>query len=904
MYLKALYVIQSGKEVTPMGNMNPTNSNKLSVHNLRVNELSSPMGIDERSLVFSWQISSSLRGARQLFYRVLIASDEARLQQNKADIWDSGKTAGNSQQVLYEGPHLKGHTRYWWKVMIWNGQDVQSESAIEIFDTGLFKEDWQAAWIWKAGAVQINDFAYFRKEISLRKPVALAKIFVSAHHYFQMYVNGARVSGYGSPAPSHPYKHKYYLAYDVTSLLQDELNCLSAIAHYLGGEGQNYIQALPGFILQMEIVYEDGSTETVVTDKSWETLDVIPHQIGTPYQQNRKLSAIEDYDGRKLHTDWMRAGFAEGVRSRAVVAGRIEAQQWPMKWQQIPEGIIERTIVLQPANRQETGRQVFDAGFVVTGWPRITIKGIPGVTIRMRYSEDLDEHGYVKHNVTNEESETYYDQYTMRGDETETWEPDFSYKAFRYVEVTGYPELLSAEQVVVVSAHTAVSHEGSFHSSSELLNKMYEACIQTQKNNTLGLLVDCPHREQAQFLADADLQAETLLYNFQGSYPVLEKVLSDFTDGQLENGTFPFVFPSSYTHPGFSGWIPEWDLHFCTILWKAYEWFNDPGLLQRYYEPAKRMLLFYLGSADARLGLIPKSQDPTDGHISDHPHANIDQSGDFLTVQNAKVAHTLDLMGRAAEILGYKADAECMNMRHEHLKKAMQTHLYDAKNKRYTDCYLSEQSHQGTQVVALQYGLVPPEDQGAVLDFIKSQGLDCRTLLSLNLLQVLFDHQAGAEAYSLLAKTDFPSWGYMIEQGSLTMWEGFQDIESHSHAWNAYPARMMVEYLVGIQMALPGWERVRIKPYIPAGIETMEGTVTTGRGSLYAKWEVVPDGLQMHVDIPANTTASVIIPIPEGIAEWKLEESGEELNSWEEVPGGIAVDIESGRYTFKVSFSE
>ena len=91
----------------------------------------------------------------------------------------------------------------------------------------------------------------------------------------------------------------------------------------------------------------------------------------------------------------------------------------------------------------------------------------------------------------------------------EYWRPDFSFKAFRYVEVTGYPQPIEEGQSRICSAGTAMARTGHFRCSSEFLNKLYDVCLQTRRNNVLGQVVDCPHREQAQYLADTDLQAET-----------------------------------------------------------------------------------------------------------------------------------------------------------------------------------------------------------------------------------------------------------------------------------------------------------------------------------------------------------------------------------------------------------
>jgi alpha-L-rhamnosidase len=115
--------------------------------------------------------------------------------------------------------------------------------------------------------------------------------------------------------------------------------------------------------------------------------------------------------------------------------------------QSIPEGIIEEVINPIAVGIQQAGLQVFDAGKILSGWPILELKGMKDIEIRMRYSENLDDSGRVGHNVANEQSENYYDEYIMHGGEKESWSPDFSYKAFRYIEVTGYPELINPVNV-------------------------------------------------------------------------------------------------------------------------------------------------------------------------------------------------------------------------------------------------------------------------------------------------------------------------------------------------------------------------------------------------------------------------------------------------------------------------
>lgn len=788
--------------------------------------------------------------------------------------------------------------------------------------------NWKAEWIWSDETVRVNDFAGFKKEITVRKPVAAAIICVSAHNGFKLFINGRRIGGYVSPAPSHPEKSKYYLTYDITGNLETGTNVISAIALYLGGSGQNYVNGFPGFILQCEMIFDDGTKETVVTDETWDVSDHTPYKSGSAYQQKRRISVVEEYDSRIKWADFFCRGQEKTACKKAVLS-QINKENWSLKAQSIPEGFADEEIIPLPVSFQQTGLQIFDAGKIIAGWPRLELKGYRDVTVTARYSENLDSCGRVGHNVANEATDNYLDSYIMSGAEKETWEPDFSYKAFRYVEVTGYPEMIGDGGITIISAHTGLEYTGYFNSSNPLINDIYKACIQTQKNNMVGQLADCTHREQAQYLADSDLQAETLVYNFDARN-MLDKVLGDFSDSQLEDGTFPFVFPTNSSNPGFDRKIPEWDLHFCMLLWKVYYYYNDKTALVKYFDACGKMVAYYNGIRANPTGLVPKS---IHWHISDWPYSDkegnsdgpppheltdlsslfnydIDQDGKYLTVQNCLFYHVLCLMAKMAEVLERKDEQDYYGHNAASLKEAVLKHLYDKEKKVFTDCFGSVRYHQGTNVLAFEYGLVPDEDREELLGFIKSGGMGCKTVLSLDLLKVLFENGEGEYAYKLLNSKEYPGWGYMISCGSKTIWEGFNDENSHCHAWNAYPARLLAEYITGVKPASPGFGEIDIKPFIPEGLSYAEAKVPTANGLIQICWKKKNASLVIDLYIPAQTTARVFIPVDKSEKSIIMEsnkriwENGIFLKDHENVKfigsedNTVILLVQSGSYSF------
>lgn len=741
----------------------------------------------------------------------------------------------------------------------------------------------EAYWIWRAERASTNDFAYFRKEFQTSGRAETALLRVSAHNTAQTFINGRRVGGYGSPAPTDTRRRKYFNEYEITDLLQSPgAHCLTVDAHYLGGSGQNYENGFPGIWVQLMIRYGDGSEQLVVSNTSWSVLSDMPHQSGTPYQQNRRISAIERYDARKHDPAWRLPGWSGYAAASMATEANTACSDWVLTQQRIPEGQISEWItpkVCTPLNASDGSVQVFDAGRIGSGWPRLKLRGLAGITVRMRYSEGLDAEGRVEHRVCNENSEYYYDEYTMRGDEQEEWAPSFSYKAFRYVEITGYPEQIRpGDGIKICFAHTNLPYHGSFRCSDPLLNELYEASIRTQRNNILGQIVDCPHREQAQYLADTDLQAETLTYNFE-AVEMLRKTLADFADAQLEDGTFPFVAPGNYECEEFRIRIPEWDLHFATLLWKLFETSGDVSDLSAFSSPLFRMLNGYMQRIDPNTGLLPKGGG---WNISDWPYPSVDDSGQFLTVLQLKLAHALRIAIQVSERIGRKTERDDYS-RHAASVQSALTELFDPTCGAYRDSSGSHSRHQGVTGFALYADLVPDGFREQALSYVASCEWESRTVLSLPLLRVLWDGGREKEAFAILSRREYPGWGYMIMQGSPTLWEGWDDIESHSHAWNGYPARLLQEYVAGIRSESPGFAHAVIRPYIPDELSHAHADVWTPRGKISAGWEKIPSSHKIRC------TAN----IPDGIqARFELRISEREVYSRKLMTGEQEWDVE------------
>lgn len=122
----------------------------MKVVNLKCEYRDNPAGVDLLRPGLSWQLNSSRRGERQSAYRILVASDRSRLEQGKADLWDSGRVfSDQTVQIEYGGVSLGSRQECFWKVMAWDKDGAPTMwSGTASWTMGLLSpEEWQAKWI-------------------------------------------------------------------------------------------------------------------------------------------------------------------------------------------------------------------------------------------------------------------------------------------------------------------------------------------------------------------------------------------------------------------------------------------------------------------------------------------------------------------------------------------------------------------------------------------------------------------------------------------------------------------------------------------------------------------------------------------------------------------------------------
>ena len=908
-------------------------SRKINVSDLKCEYIENPLGMDIRQPRFSWNISGNRRGIYQSGYRILVADRREALQDGTGNFWDTGKVPSDKLiNIVYQGSQLKSDQTYYWSVCVWNQDGEQSSwSNPAIFHTGLLNAtDWESQWI-TSGDSSL-EAPLFRKEFEINKQVKNAYVYVTGLGYYELYLNGKKVGDHVlDPAITDYRKRVLYATYDVTRQLKNGLNVAGILlgngayrlekveGRYSWGNGGS-ISGTPRLLMQLNITYKDGSRKSIITDKSWKS-------SGSPITFNN-LYGGEDYDARLEKAGWSSAGFDASDWQQVTIA---DSPGGVLQSQLMPPIKVTETIRPVAKTNPEPGVYLFDMGQNFAGWWRIRVKGSPGVTLRARGAETLNDSLFPKPLQTEDHlsiKQAYHSRvwtdYILKGNGTEVYEPRFFYTGFRYVEVTidnhKNPESLEVEGRVVRSA---LDFNGKFVTSDSLLNRIHRATVWSQMGNTHGFPTDCPHREKGGYTGDGQIIAESSIHDFHMA-AFYTKWLNDMRDAQEENGRIPNTSP---TLIGGNGGGIAWGSAYILLPWWMYQYYNDTRILEEHYVTMKRYLeyLHNLAKTDSNpeepyiinnFGgywfSLGEWCAPGQSDCPNHPMVNT-----YYYYQNAS------LLSRIATLIGQNTDA----VRYQALADTIKNEL----NKKFfnpnTNLYGTDTTYQTYQLLALAGDVVPEGHREKVFQTVTDDIINTRKghlntgIIGTKYLWYVMAHSGRSDlAYTVATQTTYPSYGYWLEKGATTLLEEWSGKNSHNHQMFGSVDEFFYKYLAGIRsptdgITTSGYKHIHIKPYVPDGLSFVEASLKTAAGYIESSWQHKSDLFQLRLVIPANSDATVSIPLL-GFKNIIVTENGKKV--WENgafITGNpgitdaridevcLTFSIGSGTYEFKLSGS-
>ncbi|WP_238174168.1 family 78 glycoside hydrolase catalytic domain [Kribbella kalugense] len=807
-----------------------------------------PLGVDVSRPRLSWVATASGYGATQTVYQILVASAPELLTPDQADVWDSGKVeSARTFGVEYGGPSA-ARTRYHWTVRLWDGLDEAGEwAAPEWFETGLLDEGFgNAQWI----GGQTDSAPLLRRAFAVDGVVRRARLYASGLGYADLRVNGQAVTdAVLDPGFTAYDRTVLYSTHDVTALLEAGQNVVGAELGrgFFGLTSPNVWRwhqapwtADPRLIARLVVEYDDGRVDEVVTDEAWRI-------TGGPTLSD-SLYTGETYDARRALPGWDAAGFDDSQWSAATI---VEAPKGKLTAQAHEPIRVVETVDPVELTEVRPGVWIADFGRTGAGWTRLSVTAPAGTTISLTHGETVADGNVVALNGHVDGDRIQRDEYVAAGNALETWEPRFSYKGFRYVQIEG-----ARADVQMRVVNSDVRGVTRFVSSQAPYEQFEGAMRRTVLSNLHGIPTDTPFFEKNGWTGDAQVGAPTMLATLDLAR-FFTKWLGDIRDSQADSGQLPVIVPSSGW--GFTDLSPatEWPTVYPFLLREMYRWYGDERLLREHWDSLTRYLAWELARVEDGLSVSVLGDWLPPGY------SNGPAPEDRRLTGTAYLYRAVVVAAEIGELIGQPND----------YRKAA-TELADGLNRAFLDRsegrYRSAEDpdyRQTSNAVPLAFGIVPDDmvaevAAGLAAD-VEARGFHLNTgCLGVGvLLPVLTAHGYGDVATKVALQRSYPSWGYWFDLGADTMWEMWEDdARSRNHYFQGTVVQWIFENVAGLRVVDAGCERIVVRPDARDEVHTASIRTETIRGRVSVAWKRIGRVLSLEVQVPVGTTAEVHVP--------------------------------------------
>jgi hypothetical protein len=746
----------------------------------------------------------------------------------------------------------------------------------------------------------IRTLPIFRKSIVLSKPVARAVFSICGLGQYELELNGKKVGdSVLDPGWTDYRKTCPYQCYDLTDQLKNGENQIGVML----GNGMYNVQATSGrytkfaasmgppkLIGHLQLNYTDGTSETIVTDGTWQV-------TGGPITFSSTYGG-EDYDARLEHpaeTAWQPASETDGPGGELVGVSRSA-----------PPITVAEILKVKQITHPKPDVYVYDLGQNCAQMPVITVSGAAGATVRLTPAEVLNSDGTVSQEPSG--GPTYY-TYTLRGGHPETWSPRFTYYGSRYVEVSGavpagsdnprnLPVISDLHGEFITSTSPSA---GEFSCSNQMFTRTAEIIRWSMRSNLMSVLTDCPHREKLGWLEEDHLVGPSLMYNFQ--IPSLfTKVCGDMADAQTKDGLIPDIAPEYVVFSGGFRDSPEWGSSAVLIPWQIYQWYGDTEILARRYDTMKRYVDYLSSKANDHI-LNFGLGDWYDLGPKEPGYAQL--TPPVLTA-TAFYYRDITILQKAAQLLGHEADAKSYSELGEQVRQAFNAALY------HPDSHSYSTGSQTANAIPLVFRMAPEKDRAAIIENLvadvrkHNNGLTAGDVGYRYLLRALAEGGRSDVIFDMNSRSDRPGYGMIIAKGATALTEAWDArlSSSQDHFMLGHIMEWFYGDLAGIQPDPdgPGYSKIIIKPTPVGDVTWARASFKSIRGTIQSSWKISRKTLSLDVAVPPGCTATVLFPgkyrnaITEGnkpVAD--VKDISVELKD----PASPAIHLSSGNYHFE-----
>jgi alpha-L-rhamnosidase len=710
-------------------------------------------------------------------------------------------------------------------------------------------QEWQASWLTDRPFIHLDKSYLYHKELEVvhvephdpdlqhhhwyvRKVIMLDAavlneeeicLNLTADDYYKLYINGEFVAQ--GPAQSDA-NHYYFNRINVRSYLKVGANAITVHVYYQGllNRAYNSFDYRQGLIAELWA----GENLLVKTDHTWKAKRVHDNGPGVKFGYDTQFT--EHIDARQAELGWTEVGYDD---SEWVYAEAAEHNDYTFVQQPTPTLAVYKK---QPSRveRLASGHYLIDFGTELTGQFAMNAQGNADEQVQIFSGEELlpgDQ--AVRYEMRC--NCLYHDQWTLSGS-VDTFET-YDYKAFRYVEVQGPEEALRPESFHAVVRHYPMDEQScTLHSSDELMNQIFDICKNGVRYGSQENYVDCPSREKGQYLGDNTIIGHSHML-LSGDYRLYRKAIEQFGRSSFVCDGIMAVVPGHFMQE-----IADFSLQWPMQVMTYYRYSGDTAFLQAMY-PYAEGLLRHFEQFEREDGLLESVADKW--NLVDWPQ-NLRDNYDFdlsrpvgpgcHNVINALYIGCMSTVNEMRDLLGVAFED-----RTPKLKKSFVEAFYDEQNALFIDSEQSSHHALHANVLPLLFHIGPQESVSAIVDLIRTKRFACGVYFSYFVMKALAEASEYALIYDLLSADDEHSWGNMIKEGATTCFEAWGKDQkwntSLCHPWASGPVPVLIEDIIGLKPAKPGWEEIGFCPKLPASWTSFSLQLNVPTGTIRLSYE-------------------------------------------------------------------
>jgi len=870
-------------------------------HHLKTESLTNPIAVDRAGPRLSWR--SGVKN--QTAYEIAVASNLDNLLKGKPDLWSTGRVPdGRSVAIPYAGAPLKSRQMAFWRVRVWAEGDTKPGrwSEASSWQMALLEaSDWKASWItspdntpalsspgierWLSATAEDPHFknenritdtkrrlrkmppaTYFRKDFIVRRPVESARLYSTSAGYSEFFLSGDKIGDrIFNPAQTDFDKRIYYDVDDVTDRLSVGPQTLAIhLGNGFYGERTAFGMAKlfygePAAIAQLEIKYDDGSQDIIISDDSWfaRPSPILKNGVYSGEVYDARL-AVETPAKPSVDFDTLKAKILETSPTKQLLA----AEMPPVR--RVKE--VRPVAIFNPSPKVWT----VDFGQNFTGIPTIDFSKMnlqSGQTVILRYGEWADKDGNVSLKSGGAAPRTkQVDAYISDGVDDKPWSPTFTWHGFRYMDITGLDEAPPLDAMTAHLTRTDISIIGKFTSSNDLLNRIHDTALWTFESNLISVPSDCPIRERNGWTGDAHATVQMASYNYDMA-PFLEKYLGDFKTTEM---IAPTIVPGRRTRSG----MIDWAAAEVFLTWEHYLHSGDISIIERQYDSLLEYVAYVEKVADGDLitnskhfygdwcDTLPErgKARPLGRCMSYHTPGEVTATG--------LITRVFDLMAQMAERLERGDDSRKFASRYDAFKSAFHAAYFDAEAGSY--------GSQTANAMALSFGITPDalrQDVAASLnaDVSDTWGghASVGALGQTWLYPALSDYGYGNTAFGIFTAEGRTGYAYQFDVlGATTIWEDHTKFipengeipgKSLSHPFHGGYDAWFYSGLGGIKpdADAPGYKHFTLSPVFPEDLDKADVSLETAYGTIRSAWVKAGGAIKWNISTPLNTKATI-----------------------------------------------